>query len=208
MADVLHKTLPDSELHEPKGVAGAGQGSVYKANGAGSGQWVKIDPTMLAGMNNNGSAGQVLMLDGSGGFSAQQANSYLYGCSVTTPQGSEANQLIVPLRPINNWTQTLSNNVSIVGNRIIFAQGGLYHGTFTVSSFDVTESTDLIRSLLVVDNTSSAIAALANDSQSSTTVSAIFRVNSGEGIHFQKTRTGIQYIPGVLLQYAIHRLGA
>lgn len=35
----LHKDLTGSELHEPKGVAGAGAGTVYVANGTGSGAW-------------------------------------------------------------------------------------------------------------------------------------------------------------------------
>lgn len=35
----VHRNLPDSELHEPKGVAGATSGTVYIANGGGSGTW-------------------------------------------------------------------------------------------------------------------------------------------------------------------------
>lgn len=40
MANVNHSTLTDPYLHEPKGVAAATNGSVYLANGAGSGAWV------------------------------------------------------------------------------------------------------------------------------------------------------------------------
>jgi hypothetical protein len=39
MADVEHKNLTDPELHEPKGIATAGNGEVYRANGAGTGVW-------------------------------------------------------------------------------------------------------------------------------------------------------------------------
>ena len=39
MANVQHKDLPDSDLHEPKGVAAATVGDVYVADGAGSGDW-------------------------------------------------------------------------------------------------------------------------------------------------------------------------
>ena len=45
---VEHKNLTGSELHEPKGVASAGSGTVYEANGSGSGSWV--DP--LRNLNN------------------------------------------------------------------------------------------------------------------------------------------------------------
>ena len=34
-----HKAIPDAELHEPKGAAGASSGDIYTANGAGSGVW-------------------------------------------------------------------------------------------------------------------------------------------------------------------------
>ena len=43
-----HKDLTGAELHEPKGVAAAGSGTVYEADGSGSGSWV--DP--LRNLNN------------------------------------------------------------------------------------------------------------------------------------------------------------
>jgi len=39
MATALHKDLPDSELHEPKGVSTAASGEVYVSDGVGSGTW-------------------------------------------------------------------------------------------------------------------------------------------------------------------------
>lgn len=39
MANVNHSTLTDPYLHEPKGVSTAGAGTVYVANGSGSGNW-------------------------------------------------------------------------------------------------------------------------------------------------------------------------
>lgn len=41
MANVNHSTLTDPYLHEPKGIASAGTGQVYVANGTGSGTWVE-----------------------------------------------------------------------------------------------------------------------------------------------------------------------
>lgn len=45
MSQVLHSALTDPNLHEPKGVSTASNGTVYRANGAGSGSWV---PTQYA----------------------------------------------------------------------------------------------------------------------------------------------------------------
>lgn len=36
---IQHADLPDSQLHEPKGVVAASEGDVYVANGSGSGVW-------------------------------------------------------------------------------------------------------------------------------------------------------------------------
>ena len=48
MADIQHKDIPDSERHEPKGVSSASSGTVYVANGSGSGEW-KTPETLTAG---------------------------------------------------------------------------------------------------------------------------------------------------------------
>lgn len=42
---IAHKDIPDAGLHEPKGVASAVAGTVYVANGAGSGSWTDPIPT-------------------------------------------------------------------------------------------------------------------------------------------------------------------
>lgn len=39
MATVEHSAIPDANLHEPKGAAGASADSIYVADGAGSGSW-------------------------------------------------------------------------------------------------------------------------------------------------------------------------
>ena len=38
----LHKDLTGAELHEPKGVESALSGTVYVANGSGSGSWANL----------------------------------------------------------------------------------------------------------------------------------------------------------------------
>lgn len=42
MANINHSVLTDPHLHEPKGVAAASAGSVYVANGSGSGDWKQV----------------------------------------------------------------------------------------------------------------------------------------------------------------------
>lgn len=47
MADVEHSQLPDELLHEPKGASTAAAGTVYVADGAGSGAFAKLPTTSL-----------------------------------------------------------------------------------------------------------------------------------------------------------------
>lgn len=77
MADVQHKSLPDSELHEPKGVSTAANRQVYVANGSGSGTWQKIKTENLEGLTGDGGvANKVLVTNGSGGVAAYTKNAY------------------------------------------------------------------------------------------------------------------------------------
>lgn len=50
MANVAHSTLTGSELHEPKGVDAAVAGTVYVANGSGSGSWSNVGTSSFTGM--------------------------------------------------------------------------------------------------------------------------------------------------------------
>lgn len=45
MADIQHRDIPESGLHEPKGVSTAANGTVYVADGVGSGSWEEVQLT-------------------------------------------------------------------------------------------------------------------------------------------------------------------
>ena len=78
---IEHNTLTGVELHEPKGVSAATAQSVYSATGSGSGIWKKVDTVMLSGVTSTGTAGDLVLADGSGGFtlsSTAHGNVYFY----------------------------------------------------------------------------------------------------------------------------------
>lgn len=50
MPNVSHASLTGSNLHEPKGAAAAANGTVYVANGAGSGTWQSVGTSAFTGM--------------------------------------------------------------------------------------------------------------------------------------------------------------
>ena len=65
MANVNHSTLTGSFLHEPKGVAAAASGTVYIANGSGSGVWTNpqtVTPLILTGFFDNISGASTIYL--------------------------------------------------------------------------------------------------------------------------------------------------
>jgi len=63
MPDILHSNLTNSEIHEPKGVASAANGTVYVADGAGSGAWALAEPKGI----DTAATDKVYVSNGSGG---------------------------------------------------------------------------------------------------------------------------------------------
>lgn len=51
---VQHADIPDGKIHEPKGISTAPSGTVYVANGSGSGTWKKTDTTTISGLTGDG----------------------------------------------------------------------------------------------------------------------------------------------------------
>lgn len=69
MATVQHVSIPDAQIHEPKGVVTASAGYVYVANGGGSGIWKKVANDALQGLSGDaGVSGKKIISDGANGF--------------------------------------------------------------------------------------------------------------------------------------------
>jgi hypothetical protein len=101
-----HRNLTGAELHEPKGVASATAGTVYVANGSGSGAWTAVDA-------NNLVLNQFFLQARMEDVSAPSDNVYFY-----IPVKSEMVRLVAVLHgPI-----TVANAiVSIYVNGVLFA---------------------------------------------------------------------------------------
>ena len=66
---IQHSNIPDAQLHEPKGVAGAALNTSYFANGSGSGSWKKVGVETLSGLASDGGVARLkVVTDGSNGF--------------------------------------------------------------------------------------------------------------------------------------------
>lgn len=74
---IQHASIPDSQLHEPKGVVTATQNSSYFANGSGSGVWKKVGTETLKGLSGDGgNTGLKLVTDGTNGFVLRRDAAY------------------------------------------------------------------------------------------------------------------------------------
>ena len=64
---IEHVNITDPNIHEPKGVNAAAIYTTYRANGAGTGSWGKVDTRGLSGLSGAGTENQSLVVDGAGG---------------------------------------------------------------------------------------------------------------------------------------------
>lgn len=81
---IYHRNLTGDDIHEPKSIASASSNEVYAATGGGSGAWKKVDTVMLSGVSSTGSAGDLVLTNGTGGFtlsSTAHGNIYFYNIS-------------------------------------------------------------------------------------------------------------------------------
>lgn len=69
---IQHRNIADPEIHEPKGVASAASGTLYVANGSGSGTWSNPAPTSLSNTTANFSvAGGKLVVNANNGIGSE-----------------------------------------------------------------------------------------------------------------------------------------
>lgn len=82
---IEHRNIPESGLHEPKGVSSAASNRVYISNGSGSGSWSPVDADALQGTISNASGiDQQVITDGSGGFRVAPVSGANFGSMVLT----------------------------------------------------------------------------------------------------------------------------
>lgn len=74
---IQHKDIPESNLHEPKGVSSATANKVYLSDGLGSGAWNKVSSAALQGLSGDaGVSGKAVHTDGANGFVLKTVNAY------------------------------------------------------------------------------------------------------------------------------------
>ena len=107
---IQHNIITDPDLHEPKGVSSAGAGTVYKANGSGTGAW----QFPLVGQDT-ALEGQVFESDGAGSgtwkYPPAKGHAEIYiDAGATVHTLSSASQY-TKLNPSGEWTDSPYNDV-------------------------------------------------------------------------------------------------
>lgn len=130
---IQHNTITDPEIHEPKDVSSASSGTVYKADGAGSGDWVYP----LTGLNT-AAEGQVFMSNGSAGGTwvyppaKPHAELYITGGTTALTLNSTADNYI-KLNPTGEWTASGNEDILSVdatNGEIVLSETGHYYIDF------------------------------------------------------------------------------
>lgn len=136
MPTVSHATLTGTSLHEPKGVAAAAANTAYIANGDGvTGVWKKTPTQGLSGVASNGTSGQMVVVDGAGGFTLGGALfAELYITAGVTTQALTASA--ARLDPGTEWASGLLNGLAVTAaDGTITLAAGVYEINFW-ASFD------------------------------------------------------------------------
>lgn len=100
---VQHNTITDPDIHEPKGASTASSGTVYKADGAGSGDWEYPLPGQAASLE-----GQVFEADGSTSgtwkYPPAKGHGEIYITSGATNHTLSSGSAYNKLNPTGEWT--------------------------------------------------------------------------------------------------------
>lgn len=141
---IQHKNIPDAELHEPKGVAGATANTAYFANGSGSGSWKKVGTETLAGLSGDGNVGGLKLLTVGSGGQLKLVRDYAFGKMVVVdnavpfavtaaadPTLETASQYVLMTGSGVPFTNGTSDGVVFDGtNRLTFTYAGVYDLNF------------------------------------------------------------------------------
>jgi hypothetical protein len=110
---VQHNVITDPDIHEPKGVASATSGKVYKSDGTGSGNWVYP----LTGLDT-ATLSQVFESDGSGSgtwkYPPAKGHAEIYINSGTTTHTLGSGSSFSKLNPATEWTASTYEDILTV----------------------------------------------------------------------------------------------
>ena len=130
---VQHKSIPDAQLHEPKGAISALAKQVYVSDGLGSGTWQIPDSTTLKGLvGDAGVAGKKLLTNGSNGFTMVTDTSY--GVQAIT-----ANSTPFPVTAVADTSFNTASQFSLfTGVGAPWTSENLYGTTFSIDHLIVS----------------------------------------------------------------------
>lgn len=120
-----HRNLTGADLHEPKGVATASAGTVYVANGSGSGSWQELTfptpptPTVVVESNTQ------LPVSPRGTTLVSNGTNWVVVPNVTGPLINLEDHGFVTGQPVyfdgTDWQPAQSDSAATIGSHVIFA---------------------------------------------------------------------------------------
>lgn len=127
---IQHRDIIDPQIHEPKGAASAASGTVYKADGSGSGSWTRISPADLANNTSDFTlAGRHLVVNTSEGIGTVFGPS---AASIGFTGNSSPTSLTTTFKTLTGAELPWADNVNVNGvtdapsGELITPAAGLY----------------------------------------------------------------------------------
>lgn len=132
---IQHNIITDPDIHEPKGVATATSGKVYKADGLGSGSWVYPLTGLDTALDR-----QVFESDGSGSgtwkYPPAKGHAEIYINGGTTTHLLGAGSSYTKLNPSGEWTASTYEDILTVdaaNGEIVLGLAGHYQISFWIN---------------------------------------------------------------------------
>lgn len=161
---IEHRNLPESGLHEPKGISLASSNRVYIADGAGSGSWDQVDADALQGTINNSLAANLrVVTDGLGGFTTEPTPASSFGTMNLTDNTTVKAVTAATDTSLNTNTDFVEFDLSFVfenltnmgsgSNSLVLQASGLYVIDFWAGIKSSVNSTKFSLKFVINDTT-------------------------------------------------------
>lgn len=153
---IIHKNLPDNQLHESKGVSSASVNTSYIANGSGSGTWKKVPSAGLGGLSgDSGITDRPIVTNGSGEFKLLHPyavgvmgvtnNSVNFAVSAAVDTSLQSTSDYVAFAGVGApWSGEITTNVTFSTDRLTVVNSGLYEVRFWANITSYPSNTAMV----------------------------------------------------------------
>lgn len=126
---IQHASIPDAQLHEPKGVASAAANTAYLADGAGSGVWYSVQKSQAACLKASASGATTGLTN-----AFQAVNNATLGGTIVWAENNNVNLTTDTTSGYIQVGETGTYHITYMGNIVPATNGSIFHFTIGIDS--------------------------------------------------------------------------